>query len=179
MKKSFLAVLLVLVFAACSFAETFEVVGKLGLGGNSKIENDGNSQDVNSPVIIGAEGYVYALPSLGLGVGISNVFDADMQDSDVSIGFTNVYFSVKPKVGFIANVYLLGQIGYGFTRVSKVYEKESGMYWGIGAGIEVTSFVFELVYSNNKFSVTPEEIVGSIDVTHSMIALNAGYKFSI
>lgn len=180
MKKSILTAFIALALAVPSFAEIIEIVGKVGVGGNSKIENNGHSQDLNSPFIVGAEGYLYLLPSVGLGAGISNVFDAELQESGgIDVGFTNVYFSVKPKIGFIANVYLLGQIGYGLARVSEVYEKENGIYWGVGAGVELSSFLVELVYSNNKFKVTPDEVTPSVDITHSMIALNVGYRLSI
>ncbi len=52
MKKSILAVLIAILVAVPSFAETIEVVGKAGMGFNSKIDNSGNTMDVNSPFIL-------------------------------------------------------------------------------------------------------------------------------
>ncbi len=95
------------------------------------------------------------------------------------MGMTNVYVSVKPKIGFIANVYLLGQVGYGLVRVSDVQKADSGMYWGIGAGAELSSFIFEVLYSNNKMTIKPSPTDPQVDVTHSMVSFNVGYKFSI
>lgn len=180
MKKSILAVLIALTVVVPSFAEIIEVVGKAGMGFNSKIDNNGSTMDVNSPFILGAEGYLYLLPAVGLGAGISNVFDAEVKDSNgIKMGMTNVYVSVKPKIGFIANVYLLGQVGYGLVRVTDVQKADNGMYWGIGAGAELSSFIFEVLYSNNKMTIKPSPTDPQVDVTHSMVSFNVGYKFSI
>lgn len=180
MKKSIFAVLLMFVLAAPALCETLEVVGKAGYGFNSKIDNGGTNMDVNSPFVLSAEGYVYLLPSVGIGAGISNVFDAEVKDSNgIKIGMTNVYVSVKPKIGFIADVYLLGQLGYGLVRVTEVEKAENGIYWGAGAGVELMSWVVEIIYSNNKMTVKPSPSDPSFDVTHSMVTLNVGYKFAI
>lgn len=180
MKKSILSVLLMFALVVPALTETLEVVGKVGYGVNSKIDNSGTTMDVNSPFVLGAEGYLYLIPSLGLGAGISNVFDSEVKDSNgIKFGMTNVYFSVKPKIGFIADVYLLGQIGYGLVRVSEVQKADSGIYWGAGAGVELMSWLVEIIYSNNKMSIKPGPSDPAFDVTHSMVTLNVGYKFSI
>lgn len=180
MKKSILAVLLMVALVVPAFSETLEVVGKVGMGFNSKIDNNGSGMDVNSPFIVGAEGYLYLLPVVGLGAGISNVFDSEVKDSNgIKFGMTNVYFSVKPKIGFIADVYLLGQLGYGLVRVTDIEKAESGLYWGAGAGVELSSFIVEILYSNNKMTIKPSPSDPQFDVTHSMVSFNVGYKFSI
>ncbi|MDD5021143.1 MAG: outer membrane beta-barrel protein [Endomicrobiaceae bacterium] len=179
MKKSILAVLLMFALVVPALAETLEVVGKVGYGLNAKVTNEGDSLDVNSPFMVGAEGYIYVIPGLGLGAGINNIFDAEVKDSeDLKIGATNIYVSVKPKLGFIADVYLLGQLGYGLVRIPDVPKIENGIYWGVGAGVELMSFVVELLYSNNNFKIIPDGDP-SISLTYSVIALNVGYKFSI
>jgi hypothetical protein len=180
MKKSIFTVLLMFALVSPALCETLEVVGKAGYGFNSKIDNSGTNMDVNSPFVLGAEGYLYLLPSVGIGAGISNVFDAEVKDSNgIKMGMTNVYVSVKPKIGFIANVYLLGQVGYGIVRVTDIEKADSGMYWGAGAGVELMSWVVEILYSNNKMTIKPSPSDPQFDVTHSMVTLNVGYKFSI
>lgn len=180
MKKSILAVLLMFALVVPAFSETLEVVGKVGYGVNAKIDNSGQTMDVNSPFMLGAEGYLYIIPSLGIGAGISNVFDSEVKDSNgIKMGMTNVYLSVKPKIGFIANVYLLGQVGYGLVRVTEIEKADSGMYWGAGAGIELMSWIVEVIYSNNKMTIKPSPSDPQFDVTHSMVSFNVGYKFSI
>ncbi|MDD3065309.1 MAG: outer membrane beta-barrel protein [Endomicrobiaceae bacterium] len=181
MKKSILAVLLMIGLVVPAFCETLEVVGKAGYGVNAKIDGSGGlTMDVDSPFVLGAEGYMYLLPSVGIGAGISNVFDSKVKNpAGVKIGMTNIYVSVKPKIGFIADVYLLGQFGYGLVRVSDVEKVDSGIYWGAGAGIELMSWIVEVVYSNNKMTVKPGPSDPAFDVTHSMVTLNVGYKFAI
>ncbi|MDD5021142.1 MAG: outer membrane beta-barrel protein [Endomicrobiaceae bacterium] len=157
---------------------TAELVVKVGYGLNAQIKTDGySSLDVSSPFMIGAEGYMYVTQGLGLGLGINNIFDADIKDEGAKIGVTNIYFSVKPKLGF-ADVYLLGQVGYGLVRIPELSDMgadiKNGMYWGVGAGVELMSFVVELLYSNNNFTIET-----SPTYTYSMIAVNVGYKFLI
>lgn len=202
MKKSILAVLLMFALVVPSFAETVvvtegtaepvvvsegtvepegtvELVAKVGYGLSPQLKSDGDTVDVNSPYMVSAEGYVYITPSIGLGLGANHIFDAALKDAeDFKVGATNIYASIKPKLGFIANLYLLGQVGYGLMRVPDAPKIENGIYWGVGAGVELAPFIVEVIYSNNNFKLV-NTLDQSIDITYSMIAVNVGLKFSI
>ena len=191
MKKSILSVLLMFALVVpvlASQAGGMEVVGKIGANLNLslKAESGGNSEtyDTDMSVMLAAEGFYCISPAVALGLGVSNNFDTKIKDTpiDAKIGFTNVYFALKPKIAlesdFFDSIYFLAQAGYGFARITEVKDVENGMYWGVGAGTEMQSFIFEVLYSCNysKFQTSPTD---KSDGTFSTIALNVGYKFAL
>lgn len=217
MKKSLLAVLLAAALAAPVFATEkgdMEIVGKLGLNLTPNVAASGDVSkkgyfrpwtfkdtdvDTNMSVLIGAEFFYYLNKNVALGFGINNNFNADLKDMEVNglkfeseIGFTNLYFAVKPKIEMQSeifnSIYFIGQLGYGILRfensgeVAKICESDgNGLYWGIGAGTEIyKNFIVELLYSVNYGSIkTVMYMNGTADLTYTTLTLNVGYKFSI
>ena len=55
-------------------------------------------------------------------------------------------------------------------------ELENGMYWAIGAGVEKSNIIVELVYSVNYSHM---DYWGGEIWTYRNIAINVGYKFSL
>ncbi len=196
MKKSLLTLILAIAFAAPVFAVekgSMEIVPKVGYVIEPLLMEDyygdycGYKQE--STFSLGADFYYYVMNNLGAGVGVNYVFDSKFNDGwnkRDSMGATNIYVAVKPvfelqENKFIDKIYFLGQLGYGMTRYdnsgyygSKKYN-ENGLYWAIGAGVEKSNIIVELVYSVNYFKIGDWN--GSY--TNRRTAINAGYKFSI
>ena len=196
MKKSLLTLILAIAFAAPVFAVekgSMEIVPKVGYVIEPLLMEDyygdycGYKQE--STFSLGADFYYYVMNNLGAGVGVNYVFDSKFKedwDKQDSLGATNIYVAVKPvfelqENKFIDKIYFLGQLGYGMTRYdnsgyygSKKYN-ENGLYWAIGAGVEKSNIIVELVYSVNYFKIGDWN--GSY--TNRRTAINAGYKFSI
>ena len=196
MKKGLLALLLAVALVAPVFAVekgSMEIVPKVGYVIEPLLMEDyygdycGYKQE--STFSLGADFYYYVMNNLGAGVGVNYVFDSKFNDGwnkRDSMGATNIYVAVKPvfelqENKFIDKIYFLGQLGYGMTRYdnsgyygSKKYN-ENGLYWAIGAGVEKSNIIVELVYSVNYFKIGDWN--GSY--TNRRTAINAGYKFSI
>lgn len=194
MKKGLLALLLAVALIAPVFAVekgSMEIVPKVGYVIEPLVMEHYSGSDYaykqESTFSLGAEFYYYVMNNLGAGVGVNYVFDSNFNDHawdpDDSVGATNVYFAVKPvfelqENKFIDKIYFLGQLGYGMTRMEdkgyKTYN-ENGLYWAIGAGVEKSNIIVELVYSVDYFDVKDWEE----SFTSRRFAINAGYKFSI
>ncbi len=217
MKKSLLAILLAVALVAPVFATEkgdMEIVGKLGLNLTPNVAASGDvskkgyfrpwtfkdtDEDTNMSVLIGAEFFYYLNKNVALGFGINNNFNAELKDLTVGdmkfeseIGFTNLYFAVKPKIEMQSeifnSIYFVGQLGYGILRFDSDYEGDklseadgNGLYWGIGAGTEIyKNFIVELLYSVNYGSIkTVKFLNGTADLTYTTLTLNVGYKFAI
>ena len=139
----------------------------------------------------------YSNSFIGFGAGIYNVFDSKIKKDgknipdqrepsagDYEIAFTNPYLTLKSKIlqfdsDIIRNVYIYGQIGYGFMRIKNAYETEDGMYWGIGAGIDIWHFLLDFNYATNfgKIKVAPG--YDKVDVRQSTLIISLGYRFSL
>ena len=195
MKKGLLALLLAVTLVAPVFAVekgSMEIVPKVGYVIEPLIMEDyygeyyGCKQE--STFSLGADFYYYVMNNLGAGVGVNYVFDSKFKeawDTQDSLGATNIYVAVKPvfelqENKFIDKIYFLGQLGYGMTRYedkefySEKYN-ENGLYWAIGAGVEKSNIIVELVYSVNYFKIGD----WNESFTNRRTAINAGYKFSI
>ena len=198
MKKSLLTLLLAVAMVAPAFAEKGDMDLDLKLGytlsNSAKLEYDGigegeDSGSTDKNFILGADFYYYLNSNVALGVGINNIFDSKADYGyDDKYGFTNIYFSVKPKMDLksdiFTGVYGIAQIGYGILRLDYDDEvihpdKKNGLYWAVGAGAEIMkNFIFELIYSCNNASI--EIPYGpSNDIKYSAFSVNIGYKFSL
>lgn len=181
MKKSLLAMLLLLTLVLPVFANekgSMEGDVKLSVGLNPTIKFGDESRDFNTTFGFGGDVFYYVDPAVALGLGLNYTFDTSMKEnSDFKAGFTNLYFAVKPKIALESEiftcVYFLGQLGYGMPRASETNNLKGGIYWGIGAGTEINSFIVELVYGSS----TGENFGDTF--TLSSINLNVGYKFII
>ena len=79
----------------------------------------------------------------------------------------------------IRNVYILGQIGYGFMRIENAYETEDGMYWGVGGGIDIWYFLIDVNYATNFGKIKMNHGEKKMDVRQSTIIVSLGYRFSL
>ena len=192
MKKSLLVLLLAVAMVVPAFATDkgdMDLDLKLGytLSNSVKLEDAEGSTDKS--FILGADFYYYLHSNVALGVGINNIFDSKADYGyDDKYGFTNIYFSVKPKMDLksdiFTGVYGIAQIGYGILRLDYDDEiihpdKKNGLYWAVGAGAEIMkNFIFELIYSCNNASIEiPYD--PSFDIKYSAFSVNIGYKFSL
>lgn len=181
MKKSLLAMLLLLTLVLPVLANekgSMEGDVKLSVGLNPSIKVGSNSSDLNMAFGLGGDVFYYVDPAVALGLGLIYSFDTSLKDnSDFKAGTTNLYFVVKPKIALDSEtftcVYFLGQLGYGMPRASISEDLKGGIYWGIGAGTEIQSFIVELIYGSS----TGENFGDTFTV--SSINLNIGYKFII
>ena len=198
--------------AFASSDSKFDVVGKVGVlvapnfdspyGIPSLCYNhyDGNA---DSTFAIALEGYYKLDEKLSVGLGISYGFESELStNGDVStfsnndkakLGFTNIYLSVKPSLS--ESIYAVGQIGYGISHGSfydtfndyngpgQTFKVDGGgLYFGLGAGVEYKSFLFEVLYSVNTATLKEKYnySAGTEDIfTYSAFNVNIGYKFSI
>ena len=195
MKKSLLTLLLAIALVSPVFATEkgdMEADVKLGYTLSNSVEFDAyfekHSGSTDNSFILGADFYYYVHSKVGLGAGINYIFDSTADYGfDDKYGFTNIYFAVKPKLDLqsdiFTSVYLIGQLGYGIFRfeydtlggTGQSCDTKSGLYWGIGAGIEIVkNFIFELIYSCNDANVVDFDA----DIKYSAFSINLGYKFN-
>ena len=211
MKKGLLVLLLAVAMVVPAFASTdskFDVVGKIGViaapSFNSSFATDPDYNlyegDADSSFSIGVEGYYKLAEKLSVGLGLSYGFESELSscydyyyfynDNKAKLGFTNIYLSVKPNLS--ENIYAIGQIGYGMPHASgNDYYNSNGMefrvdggglYFGLGAGIEYKSFIFEVLYSVNKATFKEKYWYSGgqeCSFKYSAFNVNIGYKFSI
>jgi opacity protein-like surface antigen len=195
MKKSLLALLLAVTLVSSVFATdkgAMEADIKAGYIAYNNVDFGPYSATTDGKFILGADFYYYVHPNVALGFGINNIFDSSEADYDGEkyndkFGFTNIYFTVKPKIDLksdiFTSVYGIVQLGYGFFRLD--YDgapfkpgTKNGLYWGIGAGAEIMkNFIFELIYSCNNGTI---DFSGHCrDIKYSIFSINIGYKFNI
>ncbi len=183
MKKSILTLLLMLALVLPVLASdkgAMEADVKLGIGLNPTVKPDnGSNMDLNTSFGLGGDFYYYVDPSIALGAGLMYGLETAMKDnSDVKVGFTNLYFAVKPKMALDSEIfsciYGLVQLGYGMPRATNIDDLKGGLYWGIGIGTEIQSFIVEFVYGSNA-----AEANGGNKFTATSINLNLGYKFAL
>ena len=212
MKKVVLTVLLAVAIVAPAFAakdgdSKFDIVGKIGLTLNPSFYatcGDGTYYDLRGDAknnfMLGVEGFYKFDEKISAGIGISYIFPSELTSSmdqwwddygkRMSLGFINIYATIKPKLS--DSIYAIAQIGYGIpnfdfdNRYNGYYENYKidggGIYGGLGAGIEYKSFIFEALYSINTATFKDGEDLtdyGEYVLTYSTLSFNVGYKFSI
>ena len=171
-----------------------EIEIKVGKTVNSKPEVDRDPVDVDSVYTIGIEVMAYSNSFIGFGAGIYNMFDSKIKQDgntvtnpegeEYEIAFTNPYLTLKSKIlqfdsDIIRNVYIYGQIGYGFMRIKNAYETEDGMYWSVGAGIDIWHFLIDFNYATNFGKIKVESEAKKLDVRQSTLIVSLGYRFSL
>ena len=173
-----------------------EIEIKVGRTVNAKPEIDRNPVKVDDVYTLGIEVVAYSNSFIGLGAGIYNIFDSKIKDDDgnvisdptgkgdYKVAFTNPYLTLKSKIlqfdnDIIRNVYIFGQIGYGFMRIQNAYETEDGMYWGIGGGVDIWHFLIDVNYATNFGKIKVKSGDDKIDVRQSTVIVSLGYRFSL
>ena len=186
----------------------FDIVGKLGLSVVSNYNSsfcwgpDYNTYEGNTSnaFAIAVEGYYKLDEKLSVGLGLSYGFESELSSpydatyfsyqDKAKLGFTNIYLSVKPSLS--ESIYAVGQIGYGISHGSfyddfnvggAVLKVDGcGLYFGLGAGVEYKSFLFEVLYSINTATFKEKNYASSgtdYVFKYSSLNVNVGYKFSI
>jgi hypothetical protein len=170
-----------------------EIEVKVGKTISPKPEINRESVDVDSVYTLGIEVVAYSNSFIGLGAGIYNVFDSKIKqnghtisgpDGEYELAFTNPYLTLKSKIlqfdsEIIRNVYIYGQLGYGFMRIKNAYETEDGMYWGVGGGVEIWHFLLDVNYATNFGKIKIASGENKLDVRQSTIIVSLGYRFSL
>ena len=197
MKKSLLTLLLAVALVTPVFAVekgSMEIVPKVGYVIEPLMvetyQYDGDKWGYNQePAFsLGTDFYYYVINNLGVGAGINYIFDSDFNDgwgSNSKLGATNFYLSVKPvfelqENKIIDQVYFLGQLGLGITRYDGWVDfSQSGLYWGVGVGVEKCNVLVEFVYSVNYWVYSSGYWSDNYTYTNRRLAINLGYKFSL
>ena len=212
MKKLLVVMLLAVAMVVPAFASKdgkFEVVGKLGavvapsFDSSFCFNTDYNRYEgeANNSFAITVEGYYKLDEKLSVGLGLSYGFESELSspydatyfpyEDKAKLGFTNIYLSVKPSLS--ESIYAIGQIGYGISHGSfyddlnmygNVLKVDGGgLYFGLGAGVEYKSFLFEVLYSINTATFKEKNYVSSEGTDYvfkySSLNVNVGYKFNI
>lgn len=178
MKKIFL-LLFSLLLSANVYAMSAEILGKGGIVASPYLSLDCDVYDVDLGFTLGGEIYFFPWKHLGLGGGITYLFDTDVENTGKKMSFTNVYFSAKPKIIFnkdITALYFLGQIGASNADIAIVNGScSTGVYAAVGCGIEADWFIAEAVYSYTCWALSHADFNRAEFYT---LSVNIGYKFS-
>jgi hypothetical protein len=187
MRKLFV-LFLCLFFSTSAFAKTsIDAVLKLGAAPSSQINNNhGERLEADPGYSISPEVYYYFTDNLGIGLGFNYMFYRYIEDRG-DLNIPNFYFAFRPKLKVIQNeyVYLIGQLGYGMmmhnfkANGGEVLDDGSGLYYGIGGGIELYNFIFELLYTSNKATLKSIDSNYKEEDKYTLMTINIGYRFSI
>ena len=178
MKKIFL-LLFSLLLSANVYAMSAEILGKGGIVASPCLGLDSNVYDVDLGFTLGAEAYLFPWKHLGFGAGVTHLFNTDVENTGKKMSFTNVYFSVKPKIIFnkdITALYFLGQVGLSNADIKIVNgDCSPGVYAAVGGGIEADWFIAEITYSYTSWALSHADFNRAEFYT---LSANIGYKFS-
>lgn len=169
---------------------------------NGKTLLNGNTKGFGGEVAI--EGYKILNENIHLGLGVAYQVHADRKhfaytsNVDTSgVQYSSIPVYATGKYNFLLNSevtpYLKANLGYSFNfdssdleakntindQIEKTeIEVDSGLYWGIGAGIEYKNYTMELMYSINecKSSVKGSGVEKKAD--YDRITLSVGYRFN-
>ncbi len=153
---------------------------------------------------IAIEGYKVLNEHIDLGLGVAYQVHAERKhfdyagDVDVSgVQYSSVPVYVTGRYNFLfhseAAPYLKTNLGYSFNFDSSDLEAkntttgeteknetdvDSGLYWGIGAGIEYKNYTVELMYAINKCKASTKESDSKKRADYDRISLSVGYRFN-
>ncbi|MCS5422112.1 MULTISPECIES: outer membrane beta-barrel protein [Psychrilyobacter] len=149
---------------------------------------------------VAVEGYKILNEHIDVGLGLAyqvhagrKHFNYKSKVDTSGVRYRSIPVYVTGRYNFISNSqvkpYLKANLGYSFNfdasdlkskntlndRIEKTSIKvNSGLYWGVGAGIEYKNYTIELMYAINKCKVS-----GSRErVDYDRITLSVGYKFN-
>lgn len=126
MKKSILALLLAVALVVPVFASTsskIDVVGKVGVAVNPSVYCNTDDYDyrltgnAKNNFMVSVEGLYNLNDKIAAGIGLNYIFATDFDtsidnwfDDKMSIGFTNIYATIKPKLS--DSIYAIAQLGW-------------------------------------------------------------------
>ena len=189
--RKFLIMSLCLFSSTSVFAQTsVDAVLKVGVAPSSQINNnptgnDAKRYEADPGYSISPEVYFYFTDNLGIGLGFNQMFYRYVQHRG-DLNISNLYFAFRPRLKVLEReyVYLIGQIGYGmmyhnFEVNDEVLDDGNGLYYGIGAGVDICNFIFELLYTSNKAVFKSIDSNYEEEDKYTMMSINIGYRFSM
>lgn len=176
------------------YEKTYDEDGKTLLDGKTK----GFGKE------IAVEGYKILNENIHVGLGVAYQVHADRKHFDYTgnvdtsgVQYSSVPVYVTGRYNFLLNSkidpYLKTNLGYSFnfdssdleakntatgqTKKTKV-DVDSGLYWGIGAGIEYKNYTMELMYAVNKCKASAKGSDSKKRADYDRISLSVGYRFN-
>jgi opacity protein-like surface antigen len=192
--------LAVVLFAAAMVAPAFaaekgeiSIIPKIGIQPEAtfNLDYDGPSYmsqyDLNTMYVFDLEAFysVSNIFSVGAGVSFPTVKSITYFAGDIYLRTIAYYLAVKAETPVSitekSSVYAIGKIGLNNMDVQQknnpsYSDSGSGLYFALGAGLDINNIIFEASYSVSKASIDKN----SCDVLKlSALKISAGYKFSI
>ena len=191
MKKLAVVLFLAVALVVPVLAEkpNMELIPKIGylFSPEMKYEDINDTFSDESAISFGAELFFNMRNNFFLGGGFmwGDIHKLNSK-SDDKVGFSNLYAAAKYKIlvnGTEENpffLYPLAQLGVGFGRCEvkdSNTEIDGGLYWGLGAGVEIANIVAEFIYGCNYGEAKAGHL--SVDLTYTAFRINVGYKFEL
>lgn len=196
MRKLLAAVLLAVAMVAPAFAAEkgeISIIPKIGIQPEAtfNLDYDGPSYmsqyDLNTMYVFDLEAFysVSNIFSVGAGVSFPTVKSITYFAGDIYLRTIAYYLAVKAETPVSitekSSVYAIGKIGLNNMDVQQknnpsYSDSGSGLYFALGAGLDINNIIFEASYSVSKASIDKNDC----DVLKlSALKISAGYKFSI
>jgi hypothetical protein len=184
-KKITIALTLVFTIVGLALAKPSndrELIVKLGFQPQSEISLNGKNENMNIGLSGGIEFFTYLCNIFALGLGTTIDLPREIKNKDLkgSMACLPIYFGSKlrtPLYGLNDTyAFLSGRGGYSFPMGGKdLFESTiGGLYWAVGLGIIIDSFLLEAVYARHNFG-TNDSIYSPQD--YSTVTLYLGLKF--
>ena len=170
-----LAAFLVVGISSASMAQVpgyWDIKGAIDFGG--EIEIDGQSdEDVGSGFTLVGEYKVPYTSEWTFGGGIRYQLDRETEDKKNDLNFVPFYGLAHYNLQN-SPYYFLGHLGYNTFDMDNVGDTSGGMYYALGAGMDLASNMSaEVMYSVNSGEIDS----GSRDVDYSKLTVSLGYQF--
>jgi len=196
MRKLLAAVLLAVAMVAPAFAAEkgeISIIPKIGIQPEAtfNLDYDGPSYmsqyDLNTMYVFDLEAFysVSNIFSVGAGVSFPTVKSITYFAGDIYLRTIAYYLAVKAETPVSitekSSVYAIGKIGLNNMDVQQknnpsYSDSGSGLYFALGAGLDINNIIFEASYSVSKASIDKNDC----DVLKlSALKISAGYKFAI
>ena len=161
-----------------------EVMFDLGFDGGGAYMSQYN---LNTMYVFDLEAFysVSNIFSVGAGVSFPTVKSITLFTGDIYLRTIAYYLAVKAETPVSitekSSVYAIGKIGLNNMDVQQknnpsYSDSGSGLYFALGAGLDINNIIFEASYSVSKASIDKN---GCDVLKLSALKISAGYKFSI
>ena len=186
--RKLLILLLCMLFSSTLFAAQTDInmLLKLGAAPSSQLDNDYGTYKGDPGISISPELYYYFNKYAGIGIGFNQLFKRGLENKKGNIGSSNIYFAFRPRLEVIKNefVYLVGQVGWGMVNHTFNYDGEEledsgGFYYGLGAGVDLYGFIFELLFTSNKATFKSIDSNYEEEDKYTLMSVNIGYRLSM
>ncbi len=133
--------------------------------------------------------YLVPVNSFLLGLGaeyqVQRMVDFPPEGLDGKMGFIPLFCIIRYQLASQRKFFpeLVGQIGYNFMTADEDYlegdaEVSGGLYWGIGAGINISKiYLIQMMYKNNYGSYDREIDNLKADISNSQLNLSLNMRF--